>query len=700
MVKGRWLTALKVLGGLIASLMVLIVGTVFLLNTDAFQNKLLKHATRLLSEKLQTSVEIDSVSIGLFSQDIRLYGLDVEDLQHRKMLQLDRLSVDVKWLPLLRNEVCINNASIDGVRAQLYKPRPDSAANFQFVIDAFKKDSTESRKQKPKEAQGEKKKLTLNLSKVSLSNIDVSFNTQTYSLQSLLYKREGSSKHTVTITDVQRTWVSHTKKGDVDNRLKIDHLFCWGDSTKGQAEIGGIHFITDNHQPRKNKGKPKRGAFDVGHFDIEAALTADIHHFLNDSIVATITKCHALDKGSGLELKSLQAKAQFVKGTGHLSDVAIQLPNSQLKIANATILLPSKKFDRPFKFSATPVTGRVILKDISRPFAPVLSGFTIPLMLRVDFSGDAEQLTFKNVSVTTQDKKLTISADGGITGLKDKHELNVHFHVNKMTAQGGIKERIISQFPVKKFMMKQLHNLGTIHYTGDFNVLWKKETFQGLLNTAGGHIKFNFALDELNKYVYGTARTDSFMLGRVMDMPDIGMIACKADFKFDISKPRTALMRKQKGGKLPIGQVNAEVYEAAYKKVKVRNIVANIKSDGAVAEGDLTMKGGRVDVLCSFSFTNTNEMKKTKIKPGIRFHKLSEEDKAARDERKQQKANEKALRKQQKADEKALRKQQKADEKALRKQQKADEKAAKKAAKAEAKAAKKAEKAARKAAQE
>ena len=80
MVKGRGLTVLKVLGGLIASLMVLIVGTVFLLNTDAFQNKLLKHAIGLLSDKLQTRVEIDSVSIGLFSQDIYLYGLDVEDL--------------------------------------------------------------------------------------------------------------------------------------------------------------------------------------------------------------------------------------------------------------------------------------------------------------------------------------------------------------------------------------------------------------------------------------------------------------------------------------------------------------------------------------------------------------------------------------------------------------------------------------------
>ena len=435
---------LKIGVGLIALCMVLVVGMVFLLNTDAFQNKLLKHATQLLSEKLQTRVEIDSVSIGLFSQDFHLYGLDVEDLQHRKMLQLDRLSVNVEWLPLLHNEVCITDASIDGVRAQLYKPRPDSAANFQFVIDAFKKDSTESRDQKPKEAQGKKEKLTLNLSKVSLTHIDVSFENQTYSLQSLLYKREGSSKHTITITDVQRSWVSHTKKGDVDNRLKIDHLFCWGDSTKGQAEIDGIHFMTDNHQPRKNKGKPKRGAFDVGHFDIEAALTADIHHFLNDSIVATIIQCRALDKDSGLKLKSLQAKAQFVRGTGRLSDVAIQLPNSQLKIADAMILLPNKKLNRPFKCSATPVTGRVILKDIARPFAPVLSGFTIPLLLRVDFSGDAEHLTFKNVSVTTPDKMLTINADGGITGLKDKHQLDVHFYVKKMTAQGGINASLAS----------------------------------------------------------------------------------------------------------------------------------------------------------------------------------------------------------------------------------------------------------------
>ena len=665
-------TALKVFGCVVAACLLLMVGTVLVLNTDTFQNKLLKQATSMLSDKLQTRVEIDSISIGLISQKVNLYGLDIEDLQHRKMFQLDHLAVSVKLLPLLHNEVRITNASIDGIRAQLYKPKPDSAANYQFVIDAFKKDSTESRDKEISKEDKEKEKLTLNLHKLSLSKIDVIYNDQAYKLQSLLYKKKGKDKHNATISDLQRSWVSHTKKGDIDNHLTVGSVLLTDDGTKRQATIDGIHFVTDNHQPRKNKGKPNRGAFDAGHLDIEAALKADIKSIQGDSIVATITQCNALDKGSGLTLKSLTSKVLVAKGVATLNDVVIQLPNTQLKIANATVRLPNKKLERPLEFSTSPIMGRVMLKDIARPFSPTLSGFKIPLSLRANFSGNAEQLTFQNVFVSTQDKQLTVSANGSISGLKDKQQLAVRFHVNKMTAQGNIKERIINQFPVKKFMMKQLNNLGTIRYTGDFSVLYKKETFQGLLNTAAGNINFNFSLDELNKYVYGTARTDAFMLGKVMDMPDIGMIACKANFKFDISKPRTAKMRQQKGGKLPIGEVDAEVYEAKYKKVKVRNVVADMKSDGAVAEGNLTMKGGRVDVLCGFSFTNTNEMRKTKIKPGIRFHKLSEERKA-------EKAEQKAAKRAEKEEKKAA----KRAEKEERKKQKAQDKAAKKAAKAD-----------------
>ena len=659
--KKTFLTLLKIFGGLVAFCVALVVGAVFLLNTDSFQNKLLQKATEMLSDKLQTRVQIDHVSVGLFSQDLRLYGLDVEDQQQRKMLQLDTLSVDVDVLPLLRHEIRISEVKVKGVRALLLKPSPDSVANYQFVIDAFKKDKSGTegveREAKAEECE-EKEKLSLAIDRGRLEHIHVTYNNQQYDLGVLEYKLSGDGQHVAAIRQLQRQWVAHTKHGDVDNRLIVGLLNVVYAPDRRHVSLEEANFTTDGHRPRKNAGKPKRGFFDADHLDIMASLQADITHADKDSVAFNVTRLHAIDKGSGLNLDDLQMKGAVSHGVAYLNDVNIKLPNTQLRFDYGQIQLPSKKQGRTLSYQASPIKARVLLKDIAKPFAPVLGNFNLPLDLSVRFSGTDQDMHFRDVIVGTTDKQLTVKASGSITGLKDKQQLAVRFHVDRMVAKGGSKERVISQFHVKKFMMKQLHNLGTIYYTGDFAVLWKKEVFQGLLSANGGRINFQFALDEQNKYVTGMARTDSFLLGKEMDMPDIGKIACKANFKFDISKPRTARMRRQKGGKLPIGQVDAEVYEAQYKspvsakrQVKVRNVVASIKSDGAIAEGDLTVKGKRVDVLCSFSFTNTNEMKKTKIKPGVRFHKLSDTDRAAKEVRKQQKADEKAQQKQRKAEE-------------------------------------------------
>ena len=81
-------------------------------------------------------------------------------------------------------------------------------------------------------------------------------------------------------------------------------------------------------------------------------------------------------------------------------------------------------------------------------------------------------------------------------------------------------------------------------------------------------------------------------------------------------------MRRQDGGKLPIGSVNAQIEDCSFKKIHFRNLLMNIKSNGAVAMGDLTKLGKWRDLYCSFSFTNTDQMHKLKImKPGIKFHK-------------------------------------------------------------------------------
>jgi hypothetical protein len=374
--------------------------------------------------------------------------------------------------------------------------------------------------------------------------------------------------------------------------------------------------------------------------------------------------------------------------TIHLSDVVIKMPCTALGFKSATVQLPSKKQNQPFTFQTSLIRGRTLLHDIARPFAPVLKHFNTPVYFQTVMFGDSDNLHFRNIRVNTDKDRMVAFAIGNISGLKDKYQLKVQFNITSMTTNGAEAERLINQFVVRKFMMKQLNALGRITYNGHFEVLYKKVQFAGRLGSVAGPIDFQFALDGLNKYVYGSTKTDSFMLGRVMDMPEIGKIVCKANFKFDISKPRTAIMRRKLGGKLPIGHVDADIPEARYKKLTVRNITAEINSNGAVADGHINVKGKRVDVLCSFSFTNTDQMQKTKIKPGIRFHKMSDEDKAARDARKAAEAAAKAEIKAQKRAVKDSLKAIKNAAKAEKKAAKEQEKAVKDAIKAQEKAAK------------
>ena len=691
---------MKILAGLLAAIVALLAIAFGAFHTDAVQERLVQKSTELLSDYLQTSVRIEKATVSFIDQGVRLYGVEIDDQQQRKMFQMEELGVDLKLLPLLRKEVSISQAKIRGLEARLYKPATDSdsVANFQFVVDAFKSKKKLQRDSLATDSTQKRKPMTIDVRNLSLEDIKVCYNdTMKAELGSLRYKKNSKGVQTAEVYDLTTSFVKHTKKGPVDTRVSVGVLSATDGDGKRLVTIDNLIYQTDNHQPRKNTGKPKRGAFDVGHFDVLAQLDIQIDSIGKDTLVAQVTNGMASDRGSGLLLTELHLKVNANKRTAHLSDILVKMAHTSLNIASADIQLPSKKEQRPLAFSTSQIEGRVLLKDIAQPFAPVLKKFSLPLKLQTQMSGNDNELRFRNVSVSTTDKKLTIAASGRISNLKDKYALRVHFDVHKMATDGAYAERVINQFDVKKFMMKQLHALGHFTYQGHFDVLWKKEQFAGVLNTVPGKLNVQLTLDELNKYVLGTVRTDSFELGKAMDMPDLGKITCKADFKFDISKPRTAQMRKVKGGKLPIGSVQADVAEGSYKKIKVHNLIAELESDGAVATGNITVKGKRVDVLCGFSFTNTNEMKKTKIKPGIRFHKMSDEDKAKRDEERAVKAEAKAVAKAERraarAEAKALKAQQKAERKALKaeeKAQKAEEKAARKAAKAAEKAARKA----------
>jgi len=345
----------------------------------------------------------------------------------------------------------------------------------------------------------------------------------------------------------------------------------------------------------------------------------------------------------------------------------LQQKNTVLQIPDAQFILPSKKEGRPFSYTTSTITGRTLLKDISRTFAPVLGNFDYPLNLSLKMNGDSAHIDFRDIHVFSDDHKLTINAYGSLHHFKPKEALDIKFHITPLTVRRGVAARIINQFTVKKLMMKQLDNLGDLRYNGLVAIRYKNESFQGSLETEAGPINVEFGIDGISKYVTGKVHSPSFQLGSVMDMEkSLGDVICNADFKVDISKPRTAAIRKEKGGKLPIGHVNATIEDCSYIGIHVRNLSATIESDGSEAEGKIYQHGKRRDLYCTFIFDDTDNMKKMRIRdPGIKFHKISEEDRQAAEDRKQQRAEERAAKKEQRA---------------LEKEQKAAEKAAKKAA--------------------
>lgn len=646
---------LKILGGIMATVAVLVgillAAAAVILNSASIQTKLIHHATEMLAERLDTHVGIDSIHINVWRNSIEIYGLDVEDQQKRKMLTARELTAKVSLLPLLYNDVRVEKARLADVKALLLK-EPGMPANYQFILDSLKSD-----KPKPEtkgEDKGKKKnKLKLELRNVTLENIHVTYNQSRCTLGQLQLHLTSKGKVNAQASNISAQWVQQKKRGPVVNKLRLESLVVDGTTAKGHADISGLNYQTNNGKPRKNTGKPKRGFFDMGHLNITAKLHADYELPAPDSLIADISDFQARDSVTGIDIRDLRTHLNANKQVAHLTDLTLQHRQTVLNVASADFVLPSKKEGRKLSYSTGTIKGRTLLKDISRTFAPVLSKFSIPLNLSLTMSGTDSTITFRNIHVGTDDKKLSISATGDAKNLKDKEKLDIRFHVSNMTAKGDIKEKIINQFTVKKLMMKQLHALGTITYKGTFAVLWKREQFQGTLGTAAGPLNFTFAIDGLNKYVSGNVKTKAFDLGKVMDMDNVGQVDANADFKIDISKPRTAQMRKKKGGKLPIGTVKALVEDCSYKGIHVRNLSADLTSDGAVCSGDILQHGKRRDLYCSISFTNTDEMRKVKItKPGIKFHKYSDEDKKATQERRELKKQQKAAAKEQKKQQK------------------------------------------------
>lgn len=577
-----WLTnrrLVKFLRWFLLAIVAIVIGFVVLLavifNSHSVQRQVANLFIPLLEEQLNAKIELKDIDNVPLKGMFELYGLKVNDQHNQTLLQIDTLQLRFGIWKLLQKQLLVKEAYLHGVDTHLYRDS-DSIANYQFILDALKKDAKTESKPKSKGTQ-----LDFDFDRCSIRRLHASW-------------QPGGAKPSV--------------------EVKLTELSAKWPVSAIHVNLDSLYIKTDSSKPRKNANKPKRGAFDANHLDAVISAKMDMLWPKLDSIQITVKQLFAEDRASGLRLDSFTTQAVVSPGQIQLDNVKIRSNQTVIHIPEATLQT------KPLVIAPLQLTANVQLQDIAQPFAPALSHFTTPLQLSTLVGGTLDSIAFDSIRIQTPDQRLQIRAQGNMTKVNRKHELELSFTIDSMKAEKNVHTEIVNHFSKKTNlkMIDQLNALKRVQYQGKLHIYYKHVAMEGLLSTPQGKVNFDFDLDSNTHFMTGSLSTSGLELGEIMDVAGLGKVSAQAEYHINISNPKNRPNQGGEMGLLPVGTITAQIPHAHYRGVHFRNIRAYIESDGNEAEGSIDLPG-QIALGSDFTYRYTNREKDLHVKPRIKI---------------------------------------------------------------------------------
>ena len=284
----------RIVGRTLLTIFLILLLVFFLIQTSFIQNIVRGKAESYLSRKLKTRVQIGDLRVSLF-RSVTLKNVYIEDRQGDTLLAAGLIDVQVRMLALLHNDLDIRKVELSGLTVKIGRKVPNSAFNFQFIVDAF----AEPQSSKPEKAAGQPLKMGLR--------------------ELLLDKIRFVYKDTVTGDDIAvRVGRLATKVQRVDFANEIFQLKDF------QLDSTDVRF-DDNRQQRQKAG------MDYAHLGVsQLGLAARELDYSPDSLSGTISGGSFLEQ-SGFRLARLRTKFFYSGHRAMLSDLFLQTPGSLLQ---------------------------------------------------------------------------------------------------------------------------------------------------------------------------------------------------------------------------------------------------------------------------------------------------------------------------------------------------------------------------------
>ncbi len=124
----------------VALLIFLLIVVFLLVQVTSVQGYMAKKTADYLSEKFHTRIDIGGVEIRFFKKVV-LNDVYIEDLHHDTLLYSKRLNIGIEDIDIKRRKIYISDVILLNTKAKLKKYKADKDFNFQFIIDAFAKDT-------------------------------------------------------------------------------------------------------------------------------------------------------------------------------------------------------------------------------------------------------------------------------------------------------------------------------------------------------------------------------------------------------------------------------------------------------------------------------------------------------------------------------------------------------------------------------
>jgi translocation and assembly module TamB len=127
---------LRIAGRGLLTIFIILLILFFLIQTPFVQNFVRGKAENYLSRKLKTRVRIGGLQVALF-RSVTLRNVYIEDRQRDTLVSAGLIDVQVRMLGLLHHHLDIGMIQLEDVTAKISRELPDTAFNFQFIVDAF-----------------------------------------------------------------------------------------------------------------------------------------------------------------------------------------------------------------------------------------------------------------------------------------------------------------------------------------------------------------------------------------------------------------------------------------------------------------------------------------------------------------------------------------------------------------------------------